>query len=100
MTTTTRAPETCACMMDLSTGSLNFAAKPAGSREHPVSTPLDWFVRLPDGTSERPWVVNPVPGAWHSGPPVGSRAMWINPYRPVNNQPGPAPGNTNFTLHR
>ncbi|MCS7094665.1 MAG: hypothetical protein NZ988_02485 [Thaumarchaeota archaeon] len=95
--TTTRAPETCACMMDLSTGSLNFVAKPAGSRENPVSTPLDWSVRLPDGTVERPWVVNPVPGAWHSGPPVGSRAMWINPYRPVNNQPGLAPENTNFT---
>ncbi|MCS6784864.1 MAG: hypothetical protein RMI43_06585 [Candidatus Caldarchaeum sp.] len=98
VTTTTRAPERCMCMMDLSTGSIDFTAKPAGSRENPVTTPLDWVVRLPDRTLDRPWVVNPVPGAWHSGPPVGSRAMWINPYRPENNlPPSTAPANTNFT---
>jgi len=85
VSTVPNVPERCPCMIDLSTGSVNFSTKPAGSRENPVATPFDWLVRLPNGTLSRPWVVNPYPAAWHSGPPVGIRAMWINPYRPVDN---------------
>jgi len=98
-TTTAPPPSECGCVLDLSTGSTNFTAKNPGEFEDPVNKPFDWTIRLPNGSLTTAWVVSPLTGTWYSGYPVGTKAMWITPYKTANNYPdGTAPPlNANFT---
>ncbi len=92
--TTQSLPTDCSCAIDLSTGSINFTAKSAGSQENPAFSPFDWWQRMPNGTLVKPWVVNNA-GPWASAP-AGS--MWLSPYIDSANYPASdAPADTNFT---